>query len=421
MRKHLLALCLMTALCLSGCAQPVEKSPVTIQDEKTPQVTPIATKTAETSAAEKQPNEIDSIKEHLQDVTTLDNAISPFYISDEQGDVEWRLQKCDGGFGFYYPVYGDDDIRAWNMPEPTNTEEDFIMGINVYSSKSRMQIVILCIENLKLKDVETDYFNPKDKIQLSDCTIGIHNYPALKTECTPTLEETDTGGGPPSEFMYNQHYFTEGPEGLLDIRLSSPSEESDQSWEEVEKMLNTFIIESTTDYTRKNSAIPINASPENLQFKTLDILSTFYTMCIVRGDYNSSIAVSRNITNNLKASEVWKSMKCYIAGEGKIIKNNRAVKPIYLTPEEPGNTGLISSGKEGTSIIRYIYFIKDGDHWYVDGPLHNTEPPEEWWQGQEFTWTSENYGLSDSADIGETITTQKETDDFKDQWAKKCR
>lgn len=417
MRRLLFMLCLGTALCLTGCSQPIEKAPVIIKDEKTPQVTPIPAK-----ASEKPTEDTISIKEHLQDVTTLDNAISPFYISDAQGAVEWRLQKCDGGFGFYYPVYGDDDIRAWNMPKSTNAEEYFIFNLNYFTNNSGVQLEILCIENQSLKDVNSDFFKTQEAIQMSNYTIGIHDYPAIKAE--PPLSTTDIAFGRTlsEDPLYSQYYFVDGPEGLLCIRISSPIEETEDFQTEIDIMLSTFIIESKDDYTRKNSAVPIRAEGKKLRFKTLDVLSIFYSTCINRGDYNSSIAVSKNISNNLKASEVWKSMKCYTAGnKDRIIKNNRAVEPIHLTLEEPGNTGLPASGKEGSSLIRYIYFVKKGDYWYVDGPLHNTEPPEEWCQGKDFTWSSENYGLSDSPDIGETITTQEEMDAFQKRWSEKCR
>lgn len=110
----------------------------------------------------------------------------------------------------------------------------------------------------------------------------------------------------------------------------------------------------------------------------------------------------------------WESLEVYASGSSlrEDLEDGRAVYAVNLVFEDSGILDFPESGQEGISVERFLYLVRKGDGWYVDGPLHNDLPPDNWWAGEEYSWKSYDFGFSDEDSLGVVIKGQEEYDTF---------
>lgn len=445
-------------LSLAGCAQQVEKEPVSVKDEMA-QMDPVesetenreGTDTPNETAEENQEEAAKGAKEQLANVKSLEDAPKELIIQEtvdgNKKEKKLILQKCDGGFGFYFPEHEDANL-AWNLEEENNgkSEELFFFGsFNNFYNGAGMDMTVNCIEDATLDNAKemvedigitraTSETTSENTVaadtdilqsQAEECTIGAGDYPAIRTPfLTVPAPYAETPDPEVENAVENrvqvtvQYCFVECPEGLLQMDFIAPAEGMEASWKDVEEILDTMIIEDKDTYQDYHSAVSINARDRELKFSDIDILRTFYDTCHVRRDYDSAMKISKNITPQENGKEVWEKMICYPFGVAAYIeREGRAFMPCSLILDEPGDTGLPRHAETGgKALVRYMYFVKEGDYWYLDGPLHNAEPTEEWWRGEVTSWEDHNYGLSDSAQPGTVLMNDEELNSFINAW-----
>ena len=132
------------------------------------------------------------------------------------------------------------------------------------------------------------------------------------------------------------------------------------------------------------------------------------------GESPYMISLLRGETLGQETEKAWDSIEVYESGIG--IKededNGRAVFTSSLAFEDSGILDFPGSGGGEVTVERFLYLIKRGDGWYVDGPLHNNLPPANWWQGDEISWESYDFDFSDEDSPGVVTEGQEEYNSF---------
>lgn len=132
------------------------------------------------------------------------------------------------------------------------------------------------------------------------------------------------------------------------------------------------------------------------------------------GESPYMISLLRGETLGQETEKAWDSIEVYESGIG--IKededNGRAVFTSSLAFEDSGILDFPGSGGGEVTVERFLYLIKREDGWYVDGPLHNNLPPANWWQGDEISWESYDFGFSDEDSPGVVTEGQEEYNSF---------
>jgi len=174
-------------------------------------------------------------------------------------------------------------------------------------------------------------------------------------------------------------------------------------WEKTLLEIHSFLYPDQTYVPSDHAAALCGSSKEKVKElveksreNAEDVWQLYILYMMGKNPYMISLLSGEELAAETEAA--WNTATVYISGKTLKVdeEKGRAVFDVQLIFEENGVIDLPEgSREEPVCIQRYLYLKKRSGAWYVDGPLHNQLPSEEWWNGQEKEWDYYDFGFSD--------------------------